>query len=226
MGGQACVLYGAAEFSRDADFAILADPENLSRLAAALEALQATCIAVPPFEARYLDMGLAVHFRCNHPDAEGMRIDVMSKMRGVAPFSELWERRSTFTLGDWSVEVMSLPDLVCAKKTQRDRDWPMLRRLVESHYFTNQASPSPQQVEFWLRELRTAALLAEVAVRFPDECKRVEAHRPLLSLAMGSVELLANALKEEKASIREDDRVHWEPLRRELERLRSARRPS
>ncbi len=24
MGGQACVLYGAAEFSRDADFAILA----------------------------------------------------------------------------------------------------------------------------------------------------------------------------------------------------------
>ena len=31
MGGQACVLYGAAEFSRDADFAILASPENLGR---------------------------------------------------------------------------------------------------------------------------------------------------------------------------------------------------
>jgi hypothetical protein len=25
MGGQACVFYGAAEFSRDTDFAILAD---------------------------------------------------------------------------------------------------------------------------------------------------------------------------------------------------------
>jgi hypothetical protein len=31
MGGQACVFYGAAEFSRDVDFAILAEPENLKR---------------------------------------------------------------------------------------------------------------------------------------------------------------------------------------------------
>jgi hypothetical protein len=28
MGGQACVLYGGAEFSRDVDFALLASPEN------------------------------------------------------------------------------------------------------------------------------------------------------------------------------------------------------
>ena len=32
MGGQACVFYGGAEFSRDTDFAILADAENLKRL--------------------------------------------------------------------------------------------------------------------------------------------------------------------------------------------------
>ncbi len=32
MGGQACVLYGAAEFSRDIDVAILADPGNLKGL--------------------------------------------------------------------------------------------------------------------------------------------------------------------------------------------------
>jgi hypothetical protein len=29
MGGQACVSYGAAEFSRDLDVALLASPENL-----------------------------------------------------------------------------------------------------------------------------------------------------------------------------------------------------
>src|SRR5437868_9862216 len=54
MGGQACVLYGAAEFSRDADFAVLASPENLGRLRGALEALQADVIAVPPFVVDYL----------------------------------------------------------------------------------------------------------------------------------------------------------------------------
>lgn len=63
MGGQACVLYGAAEFSRDADFVVLVDPDNLARLQAALDELHATCIAVPPFEADYLERGHAIHFR-------------------------------------------------------------------------------------------------------------------------------------------------------------------
>lgn len=32
MGGQACVLYGAAEFSRATDLALLSEAENLTRL--------------------------------------------------------------------------------------------------------------------------------------------------------------------------------------------------
>ena len=40
MGGQACVFYGAAEFSRDTDFAVLASPANLARLKAVLAGLQ------------------------------------------------------------------------------------------------------------------------------------------------------------------------------------------
>jgi len=44
------VLCGAAEFSRAADFAILASPVNLERLRAAMDSLQAQLIAVPPFE--------------------------------------------------------------------------------------------------------------------------------------------------------------------------------
>jgi len=48
MGGQACVFYGAAEFSRDTDFAILADADNLERLNNALRELQASVIARAP----------------------------------------------------------------------------------------------------------------------------------------------------------------------------------
>ena len=54
MGGQACVFYGAAEFSRDLDFAILAEASNLARLRRALADLLAESIAVPPFELRFL----------------------------------------------------------------------------------------------------------------------------------------------------------------------------
>jgi hypothetical protein len=109
MGGQACVLYSAAEFSRDADFAILASPANLARLRRALEELRAEVIAVPPFEARYLRKGHAVHFRRRHPQAAGLRIDVMTKMRGVDTSSALWKRRTSIRLDDGTAcEVMGL----------------------------------------------------------------------------------------------------------------------
>jgi len=117
MGGQACVFYGAAEFSRDTDFAILADAENLARLQRALAELSAVVVAVPPFDAEYLERGHAVHFRCHHPEADGLRVDVMSKMRGVAAFPVLWSRRTTLQAEEGATyELLALPDLVAAKK--------------------------------------------------------------------------------------------------------------
>ncbi len=139
MGGQACVFYGAAEFSRDTDLAIMADAANLARLRGALEDLQADVIAVPPFTLNHLRRGHAIHFRCRHPDALRMRVDVMSRMRGVEPFPKLWRRRTVIELADGMIcDLLSLPDLVQAKKTQRDKDWPMIRQLLEAHFFQNQ----------------------------------------------------------------------------------------
>src|SRR5438445_5755299 len=156
MGGQACVFYGAAEFSRDTDLLILADAENLQRLSAALQELQAECIAVPPFAIEFLERGHAVHFRCHHPDAADMRVDVMSKLRGVEQFPVLWERRTTLADTDGTTyELLSLPDLVQAKKTQRSKDWPMLQRLVEAHYLQHRGAPTPERQQFWLLEMRT-----------------------------------------------------------------------
>ena len=91
MGGQACVFYGAAEFSRDTDIAVLADPSNLDRLQSALSELQAEVIAVPPFSIDFLNPGPPNPFRCNSPDALGMPIDVTAKKRAVTDFSLLWE---------------------------------------------------------------------------------------------------------------------------------------
>jgi len=226
MGGQACVLYGAAEFSRDTDLAILASPANFKRLSAALDDLRAYVIAVPPFESKYLRRGLAVHFRCQDPEAAGTRIDVMTKMRGVAPFSRLWARRTSVELPDGTrCEVMGLADLVRAKKTQRDKDWPMVRRLIEAHYFQNREKANPAQVKFWLRELRTAELLIETAERWPLACRAQKAHRPLLRLARPGAETkLLAALNAEEWAERRVDARYWAPLKVELERLRHDRR--
>lgn len=47
IGGQACIFYGAAEFSRDVDYAVFIDSENLLKTRAALEVLGAERIFVP-----------------------------------------------------------------------------------------------------------------------------------------------------------------------------------
>jgi hypothetical protein len=225
MGGQACVLYGAAEFSRDADFAVLASPENLSRLAGALAELQAEVIAVPPFQPHYLERGHAVHFRCRHPDAKEMRVDVMARLRGVDPFPELWARRTTWDLPEgFQIDSLSLPDLIVSKKTQRDKDWPMIRRLAEVSYDEGYSSPTPEQLAFWLRELRTPELLEECVRTFPEAAAQAATTRAAVAAAMaGDMEGIRDALAVEEARERDLDRVYWEPLKAELEALRHRR---
>lgn len=223
MGGQACVFYGAAEFSRDIDLALDPAPDNLEALLGALQKLQAERIAVPPFHSGVLERGLAAHFRCHQPDVEGVRVDVMTRMRGVEPFARLWERRTTLATDSVPFELMSLPDLVQAKKTQRDKDWPMLRRLVEVHYFQHRDHPSSAQVEFWLRELRSPELLVEL-------CRDARESRPqrdaVVAARASDLATVQRCLQEEEQREREADRAYWQPLMAELARFRRNTSPS
>lgn len=225
MGGQACVFYGGAEFSRDTDLALLADADNLERLERALADLQAERIAVPALSLEALERGHAVHFRCRHADVAGMRIDVMSSMRGVDPFETLWDRRTSAELPDGlRLELLSLPDLVAAKKTQRDKDWPMIRRLVEAHHFEHRERATTEAVRFWLRELRTPSLLVETAARWPEAVGDAMRERPLLGNAVaGDLQALETSILEEERLEKAVDREYWAPRRLELERWRRER---
>lgn len=127
MGGQACVFYGAAQVSKDIDFLILAERENFERLLASLDFLQARRIAIPPFDTVALAKGHAVHFRCQAPVVEGLRIDIMTKLRDLDDFETLWQRRTVFSdPSGTEFHLLSVPDLVSAKKTQRSKDWPVI----------------------------------------------------------------------------------------------------
>ncbi len=223
IGGQACVLYGAAEFSRDCDLVVFADEENFRNLKAALDELQADCIAVPDFKAEFLQRGHAIHFRCQHPDVSGLRIDVMSKLRGCDPFEVLWQRRTTIhdPDADADYEVLAIEDLVRAKKTQRDKDWPMIRRLVEAHYDQNQDSPNDAMIHFWLRESRTPTMLVELLHRFPNTIPAVASERPWLnSLDITDMKQIELLLRVEEDEQRQEDEKYWKPLKEELELLR------
>ncbi len=226
MGGQACVFYGAAQVSKDVDLVLLASAENFSRLLAALGQLNAKRIAVPPFDPAVLERGHAVHFRCQSGDADGLRVDIMTRLRDLPDFRVLWERRTVIgsdTGGEF--HLLSIPDLVAAKKTQRTRDWPIIEFLVAIHYRENGAAPPPDWVEFWLRQARTPELLGELVQRFPEAARAQSRNRPLLALAIsGESDPLREALDAEVRTEQAKDRAYWAPLKAELEVFRRAER--
>ncbi len=197
MGGQACVFYGAAEFSRDLDLLILADPENLGHLRTALADLEAESIAVPPFDPGH---------------------------RGGPDFETLWGRRTTIEVAGEPVDLLALEDLVDAKKTQRDNDWPMITRLLERSYFARNTRTPQALIEFWFRELRTSELLIELATTYPEIARQLESVRPAITGAVErEIEKVAQAIEEEEGEARRKDREYWRPLKLELEQLRRER---
>ncbi|MCO6455791.1 MAG: hypothetical protein J5I93_10890 [Pirellulaceae bacterium] len=220
------MFYGAAEFSRDCDVVVLASDQNLSRLHDALRDLQAERIAIPEFRAEYLQRGHAVHFRCHDPDVRNLRLDVMSRLRGCDDFDQLWQRRTTIEDPDagFTYELLSIQDLVRAKKTKRDKDWPMIRRLIEAHYDQFQDSSDPEMVRFWLRELRTPELLSRIAKRHPERLAEIADTRPWLqSVDLNDMQVLQDLLLEEQSRERQLDAAYWQPLQEELAQIRKAR---
>jgi len=225
MGGQACILYGATEFTRDVDFAVAVAPGNLGKLRAALDELEAEPVYYPPLSAAVLARGHACHFRCLGAGLNSLRVDVMSKMRGVDPFEKLWKRREVVQLpGVGRLSVLALPDLVRAKKMQRDKDWPMVRRLVEADIARATDDPGPARIAFWFRECRTFELLRNLGLRYPRLAKREAARRPALRAALkGDATRTVVLLRQEEDRERELDRRYWAPLKAELERWRLGR---
>jgi len=226
MGGQACVFYGAAQVSKDIDFLVLAEPDNFVRLQSALATLQADRIAVPPFDPAALARGHAVHFRCRAPGVEGLRVDVMTRLRAMPEFVSLWGRRTMLVDGDGvEYHLLCIPDLVQAKKTQRSKDWPVIELLVTIHYREHTHAVTDERVDFWLREARTPELLVELCRLFPTRAAELAADRPLIRLARGpSLDDLRAALDAEVRAEQARDRDYWEPLRHELEQFRREHR--
>lgn len=225
IGGQACILYGAAEFSRDSDFVVLAEPANLEALKRALKVLKAVPVYFPDLSMEYLAKGHASHFRCRARGLEGLRVDVMGRLKGCDPFPRLWGRRSRVRVpGAGSVDILSLADLVESKKTQRDKDWLMLTRLVENDVFINDGRGPAAKVSWWLKQGRVAGTLVKLCADYPVQARRAAAERPLLAEALkGNLKRVAALLKKEEAAERASDVKYWTPLKKELEKMRLGR---
>jgi len=187
--------------------------------------LQAECIALPVYDRRFWERGHAIHFRCHHPDCNGIRLDIMTTMRGCEPFETLWKRRMSVEDDAGMVyELLGIEDLVNAKKTQRDKDWPMIQRLVDAHYDEFQLNPTEDQIRFWLRESRTPEVLIRLSAAYPEHCRQLSTTRALLcDASTGDMDLLRKRLRDEETLERVADENYWRPLKAELQFLREQR---
>jgi hypothetical protein len=170
--------------------------------------------------------GHAVQFHCAAPGVDGLRVDVMSNLRDLPEFEILWQRRTTLDSGgSGHFDLLSVPDLVEAKKTQRSKDWPVIEALVAIHFTENSHDPTPDWIRFWLMEARSPELLVELFARFQKEAFGLQKDRPLLSAGIeGDVPLLRAEIQTEIMREQEKDRLYWEPLKREMEEFRRAAR--
>jgi len=222
IGGQACIIYGAAEFSRDSDFAIIGNSKNLKRLKNSLKDLKAERVYVPPLELKYLKKGHACHFRCKRKDVRNLRVDIIAKMRGCDTFARMWKRRNVITLrSKKTIDVLGIEDLVQSKKTQRDKDWFMLRRLVNNDIILHRKKASEKKISWWFRECMDADILTNLTNEYPAVAKKCVRLRHLLKFAIASQKKkLDREIKKEENFQRKEDRRYWKPLLKELETLR------
>ena len=150
----------------------------------------------------------------------------MIRLRDLPDFATLWERRTTIAdEAGAEFNLLSIPDLVAAKKTQRTKDWPIIELLVAIHYRESNTTPRADWINFWLLQARTPELLQELIRRFPSQSRAQSEHRPLLHLTLsGEMDPLREALDAETRAEQAKDRAYWAPLKAELEALRRAER--
>jgi hypothetical protein len=167
LGGQAAVVYGASQFTRDADFWIEPNADNIRRLRGAMKALGARPRFLPPLELKWLAKGHGVHFSFLHAGRKYL-LDFLGKPPRVSGFAQAWRDATRIRWHGLEIRVLDIPRLVRTKKTNRDKDYPAIQALVDSVFEEafKMKRPSPRVLSFLVEESRSASQLKKILDRW------------------------------------------------------------
>jgi hypothetical protein len=226
ISGQACVLYGASQFTEDVDLWLQPAARDLAGLLRSLAKVKAVVHKLtPPPSLSLVQRGHGFHFLIP-PDTY---LDVMGRPPRVGPFSTALSRARRMKT-DWgTLPVVAPEDLVLLKRTNRPSDYEAITNLVR---LRRAEAPDDPGVLRWCLEntfdvddlIDTAALAANRLKRWPGRA----ALRALLPLSKGSGRVpsdrrlrASRLLALEAADLQEKGRRYWVPFLRELKMLRS-----
>jgi hypothetical protein len=134
IGGIAVQIHGHVRMTNDIDLIPSPVPQNLQRLADALNELGAR-ILNPGSEGLEIDAQMlprATLWQISTPHGD---IDVLHEAPGAAPFSQLRDRALVIGLGDRSIAIASIDDLIAMKRaTGRPIDLADIAALTEPEH--------------------------------------------------------------------------------------------
>ncbi|MCL4401800.1 MAG: hypothetical protein M1436_03920 [Acidobacteria bacterium] len=135
VGGYAVIKYTEPYYTKDLDIWIEPDPENASRTLAALKAFGAPVADVRVEDLLNSDLVYQV-------GVEPVRVDVMSAIPGLS-FADTWAHHDTADFDGLPVPILSLPDIIAAKKaSSRPKDRIQIRQLEMALLRAGTRSPS------------------------------------------------------------------------------------
>jgi hypothetical protein len=203
ISGQASILYGAATFSEDVDIWLGPTLPNARRLLRSLASQRARVYKLtPPLTLRNMRFGHGFHFTLPRGN-DTLFLDVMAAPPRVGPFEKA-RRQATMMKGPFgTVPVVSVPDLVELKKTQRLLDYDVISNLAAKVAGTGKV---PDRLLRWaarnsFRAADRAAMLARLGRK--------------VSLARCRARILA-----EIGRLQARDAAYWRRIVRDLRLLR------
>lgn len=223
IGGQAVVAYGASQFTRDADLWINPTKRNLNRLRKVLKDLKATLRFLPPLKLSYLKKGHGVHFRFKY-QGRNFNIDILGKAPRVSGFLSAWKDAQLIDWHRLNVPVLDAQRLIATKKTDRERDYPVIQLLGELIFEqARRERKNRKTIILWLaKESRNPQHLRNIARWNGGRQALLESKRPAAILAAQNASAIEiqEELNTEKEKLKEENREYWRPLISELRQLR------
>jgi hypothetical protein len=223
ISGQACVLYGASEFTEDIDLWVEPRTRNARRCLEALASINARVYKLTPsFRVSLLKKGHGFHYRVGE-----LYVDIMGRPPRVGDFSSAL-RRSRKINTDWgTLPVVSPEDLAQLKLTDRPADYGAVSGVVRMRARETDAL---NVLRWALRRTFDVTDLVEFALKAAPRMRRWPARpavQALLPLPPGAVDVPESRISAasrrmalEMGALMGRSRRYWLPIVSELRELR------
>ena len=191
--GQAVVLHRLAVMSKDGDWILREDAECLKHVLAVLAEHGARYRFGAPLDARWMSGGWSSHFEFRRGELR-IRTDFFTRPPRISArrLREIWDEQE-----GREVPFVGAADLADMKKTDRERDYPVIGELARLM----------TDVRDQFLYSRSAGDLIRLAEQHPDTARDVAAERPLLQfIAEGRPRLEKDLDAERRELMRADQR--------------------